>query len=148
MTVTFKQLLDGRCDVLLAPELLIKRENWSRFLENGEIPDVTVKEGPNTLLSLNRAMEALRGPSSATLRSLAEVDFALADQRAARKLSITKDEFIDLSLKLWGSLMSERTEELATPADSAQKKGRITRELIEEMRVALEEGKNDGNAEN
>lgn len=63
-----------------------------------------------------------------------------ADQRAARKLGLTDEEFMGLCLRVFGRLMSAEAEERAGEGATPQKRGRVTRGLLEELRAA-----NDGN---
>lgn len=64
--------------------------------------------------------------------------FELADERAVKKLGITEGEYLGWCRKLWGHVMSMEVAERA-PADATpQKKGRITRELLAELRTAME----------
>lgn len=64
----------------------------------------------------------------------------LADERAARKLGLTDTEFLAWSVRLWGKMMSAEVEERAEPGATPQKKGRITRQLMDEMRGAVDRG--------
>lgn len=69
---------------------------------------------------------------------MAIVNMELADKRNAKKLGLSEPEFCAWSVRLWRHLMSEETERRAPENATAQKKGRITRELMEEMREAVE----------
>lgn len=66
------------------------------------------------------------------------MEMTLSDDRNARKLGLTSAEFSAWSVRLWGHLMSKETEKRAPEGATAQKKGRITRELMAEMREAVE----------
>lgn len=68
----------------------------------------------------------------------ARLRYSLADSRAAKKLNLGRNEFIGASLRRWGRLLSEETEMRAPEGATAQKKGRITRELIEELRERMD----------
>lgn len=65
----------------------------------------------------------------------------LSDERNARTLGLTDAEFSAWSVRLWGHLMSAETEKRAPEDATAQKKGRITRELMDEMREAVGRGR-------
>lgn len=68
------------------------------------------------------------------------VELPLADKRAATKLGIDEQRFREISRELWGHLMSEEVEAQAPPGATAQKKGRITRNLRADMQKALDHG--------
>lgn len=90
-----------------------------------------------------RSIEALgrygRGLTVGQIRG-ARKDWRDADQRAARKLGLTDEEFMGLCLRVFGRLMSAEAEERAGEGATPQKRGRVTRGLLEKLRAA-----NDGN---
>lgn len=65
--------------------------------------------------------------------------WSLSDERNARKLGLTDAEFLGWCVVLWGRLMSLEVEDRAPEGATPQKKGRITRELLAELREALEQ---------
>lgn len=75
----------------------------------------------------------------------ARKEYSLADQRAAKKLGLSKSEFIGACLSLWGQLLSQKSEQEAGLESSAQKRGRTTRNLIKELEQFIAEGPFDGN---
>lgn len=63
--------------------------------------------------------------------------FGVAEKRAQKKFGLTEDELRDACAKLWGrSLSTERDRR--SHGGSAQKKGHITRELMQELESYLE----------
>lgn len=62
-------------------------------------------------------------------------DRSLADERAAQKLGMSADEFLAACLSLWGRMMSVEVEARVDEGASAQKKGRVTRVLLDELRA-------------
>ncbi|MGK7221519.1 helix-turn-helix domain-containing protein [Kocuria flava] len=67
-------------------------------------------------------------------RALAEK--SLADERAARKLGLDDEEFLVRCLSLWGHMMSVEVSRRAGEGASPQKRGRVTRVLLDELKVA------------
>lgn len=64
----------------------------------------------------------------------------LAEDRLARQLEITPEQLAALSLRLWQSTFSEERDRRAGPDANQQKKGRISRELRNELEKALAHG--------
>ncbi|MHA7287124.1 hypothetical protein ACX80I_12655 [Arthrobacter sp. MDT3-44] len=73
---------------------------------------------------VNRAHRGLLPPAD---------QWSLTDERAAKKLGISRDQLTQRSLRLWGVLLSEEVRRQANPDDSPQKKGRLTRVLMEQL---------------
>jgi hypothetical protein len=64
---------------------------------------------------------------------------SLAEQRAGKKLDITPSAVAAWSLDLYGRSLDEESERRAGIGASAQKRGRMTREIIAEIANALTE---------
>lgn len=64
-----------------------------------------------------------------------------AEDRAARALGIDQGTLCELMLDLWGQTLSSKRDQLAGPDANAQKRGRIARELREQLRGAIADGK-------
>lgn len=67
---------------------------------------------------------------------------SVAEARIAEKAGINPEDLLRVSSKLWGQGIEARRDALAGPDASAQKKGRITRTLIEEIKHNL--GRDNG----
>lgn len=65
---------------------------------------------------------------------------ALADERAATKLGLSRAQLVGYSLRLWGRLLSEESAARAGEGTTPQKRGRITRELLQEIEDARSHG--------
>lgn len=63
-----------------------------------------------------------------------------AEDRAARALGIDQGSLCELMLDLWGTTLSVKRDQLAGPDANAQKRGRVARELREQLREALSNG--------
>ncbi len=134
------RLLESKTPVEINKGTVITPENWVRVLEDGFVDGVITQESTeDAVLSLNRWTRSFKSPHDR---------FSLADQRAARKLGIDEKTLISLSVDLWGQLLSEETEERSPVGAPAQKKGRITRELLKELRDAMQDGVTDDTQEN
>lgn len=83
-----------------------------------------IEPGPMNLAKLNPYLQARRL-------------WSLTDERNARKLDLTDEAFVIWCVHLWGQLMSQETEARAPADATAQKRGRITRDLLSELRNAL-----------
>lgn len=87
------------------------------------------------------AVPEVLSPDEAQTYFVEVINRTLSDERNARTLDLTDAEFSAWSVRLWGHLMSTETEKRAPEGATAQKKGRITRELMAEMREAVERGR-------
>ncbi|MGK4187784.1 helix-turn-helix transcriptional regulator [Rothia koreensis] len=86
------------------------------------ITDMTATfEGVGPGVSISDANEAFRR-------------FSDVDYRNAHRLGIERNAYIGACLRLWGRLLSDETEACAPEGASAQKKGRITRVLLDQLR--------------
>lgn len=64
----------------------------------------------------------------------------LADTRAAKRLGLTPERFFTACYRQWGHLLSTEIERRAGPGASAQARGHVTRELVDELREGLSRG--------
>ena len=64
-----------------------------------------------------------------------------AEDRAARALGIDQGTLCELMLDMWGTTLSAKRDQIAGPDANAQKRGRIARELREQLRGAISNGK-------
>ncbi|UPW02862.1 hypothetical protein M1C57_14235 [Rhodococcus pyridinivorans] len=95
--------------------------------------------------------DALRGePADFRSDSLSDMWHAMAvkqaggetEQRAAQSLGISGGRFKALALELWGRPFAEERDARAGEGANAQKRGRVARQLKDEMRIALEGRRN------
>ena len=63
-----------------------------------------------------------------------------AEERAAKSLDVELYEVAAASAYLWGKTLSDERDARAGEGASAQKRGRITRQLMDELRTALDGG--------
>lgn len=63
--------------------------------------------------------------------------WSLTDERAARKLGIGPKTFTGQCIRVWGHLLSVEVEARSDPGDSPQKRGRVTRVLLDELRRSI-----------
>jgi transcriptional regulator with XRE-family HTH domain len=80
--------------------------------------------------------------SPARLKKLTVIwdQYGGAEDRAARALGIDQGTLCELMLDLWGTTLSAKRDELAGPDANSQKRGRIARELREQLRGAIANG--------
>lgn len=77
------------------------------------------------------------------LKKLAAIwdQFGGAEDRAAKTLGVDRGTLCELMLDLWGTTLSAKRDQLAGPAANAQKRGRIARDLKDQLREAIANGK-------
>lgn len=59
------------------------------------------------------------------------------EKRLAKRAGIDPHELRAWSLHLWGKTLEDRRDEIAGPSSSPQKKGRVSRELLDEIEAAM-----------
>lgn len=62
------------------------------------------------------------------------------DERAADRLGIGLDEFRGVCIRRWGHVLTAEVDQRAEPGATAQKRGHITRALVDELREGLDRG--------
>lgn len=102
------------------------------ILEAGVLPIAQAHESYNEIL---RPVGVT--PERTNALNEGRAAWSLADERNARKLGLSDAEFLAWSVRLWGRLMSQETEARAPEGATAQKKGRITRDLMDDLRQQL-----------
>lgn len=144
--VRLAELIEGDGDVALTPELIVTREWVRRMLSGGQpepiepYDEATPGELPRAVAKAWRRREKLYGGKFSS-RDLVRIESAggLAEERAARTLHITAGELAALSARLWRRTLTEERDNRAGADAGAQKRGRITRELLDELRARLAE---------
>lgn len=144
--VALADLLESVEEFQLAPRATVRAGYSDALLlqsDMGDATDVIVEGGPDATTDpnlLSRTLPALRqvfGPRPGVTTSQrvfgAVMNMTLTDERNARRMGLTEAEFAAWCVKLWGHLMSVETEQRAPEGATAQKKGRITRELMQEL---------------
>jgi len=66
--------------------------------------------------------------------------WGLTEERVAAGLGISTDQLCEVSLRLWDNTFSAQRDRIAGPDASAQRKGRVTRQLKGELERALADG--------
>jgi len=145
-------LLDGQGATVLSPAVTVHRSSLARWL-GGEPVEVLVADVPGGLEQLQdilaRAPEVLTrlarlaGADTKT-RAVSDAVRAAgeAEERAGRTLGVSRADVAHLSAGLWGhALTTERDSRVgdAPPGSRAQLRGRVTRQLVAELRERLEE---------
>lgn len=80
--------------------------------------------------------------SAARLKKLSKIwdQYGEAEDRAARALGVDQGTLCEVMLGLWGMTLSLKRDQIAGPEANAQKRGRIARELREQLREAISSG--------
>jgi len=149
-------LLAGDGAVRLSQSLVIHREALRRFL-GGDSVRVLLTDIPGGADAMARAiprvperiqrMKLLAGPDmrAEDLRHAATVA-GEAEERVGRTLGVSKMDVAYLAVGLWGRTLAEerdrRVGDDVPLASRSAKRGRVTRRLVEDLRVRLEEVSN------
>lgn len=67
-----------------------------------------------------------------------------ADDRHREKLGLSSSDYLGWCYRVWGRILSQETERRAPEGATPQKKGRITRELLDELRQKMNEAQPSG----
>lgn len=80
--------------------------------------------------------------SRARLKKLSGIwdQWGEAEARAARALGVDQGTLCELMLDLWDTTLSLKRDQLAGPDANAQKRGRVARDLREQLRRAISNG--------
>ncbi len=151
--VAVADLLAGDGAVRLSSAVVVHRESLRRFL-GGDPVRVLVRDVPGGPQRIRAAMTRLPAASrraaamageetSVALMVHAEERAGEAEQRVGRTLGVTKMEVAWLSVGLWGRTLAEerdrRVGDEVPVASRSAKRGRATRQLVEELRTRLSE---------
>lgn len=63
---------------------------------------------------------------------------SLAERRAAQKLGVTAERLVGLTMEAWGESLDTMIQKSSGVGASAQEKGHVTRQLVEELRSFME----------
>ncbi|MCH4209869.1 helix-turn-helix domain-containing protein [Bifidobacterium sp.] len=127
-----RQILQGASVTFLVSEMpeaerKAAHDAVTDFIEHGTEKIIKAfKDFPNDVNILDRLYDSGHSPS-------------LAEQRAGKKLDIAPSAVAAWSLALFGRSLDEESERRAGIGASAQKRGRMTREIIAEIANALTE---------
>ena len=146
-------LLAGDGAVRLSRVRVLHRKALRRFLD-GDPVKMLVRDIPGGRARARNALgQALAGMKRAGVMAGAEISVDLmmhaekhageAEERAGRTLGVSKMDVAYLAVGLWGrTLVEERDRRVGDdvpPASRAAKRGRVTRQLVEDLSVRLEE---------
>ena len=106
-----------------------------------------MREALARLPAMFKRMELLAGPDvDVETIEHAETVMGEAEERAGRTLGLSKGDVALLSVGLWGRTLGEerdrRVGDDVPLASRSAKRGRVTRQLVEDLRVRLEEVSN------
>lgn len=145
--ITSRDLLQTDQPIALGKTLATSTEELLRFLGGGYSGEVI-----NTTYHLTQAREGI-GEQVAKLESLnlPNDSFDLfrrveeagpetpATERLAKKIGADPYELRSWSVHLWGKTFEDHRDQIAGPDSTPQKKGRVSRELLEEIQTAMKE---------
>lgn len=133
--VTVQELISGPGLLEITPWIHVKPERLADILAGG---DARLQPGDRSNSMEGAAREFARIFGGVDGVEIDAASWTLADERARKKIGIDKDQFIKESIKLWGNLLSVETENRAGENANAQKKGIVTRKLINELQESLQ----------
>lgn len=161
--VSLSDLFAGAGAVRLSRKMLLTRDALRRFVGDEpvqllltDVPDqdvwiqaaiAGVQAATEAVPAKLERMRLLAGPGVAMQTLVhAEAVVGEVEERAGRSLGLSKVEVAWLSVRLWGRTLGEErdarvTEDVPTATRSAMR-GRVTRELVKELRARLEEVSN------
>ena len=150
-------LLAGDGAVRLSREVALHRKALRRFL-GGDPVELLVRDIPGgrermrqalaKLPAMLQRMELLAGPGRTNMGTLrhAETVAGEVEERAGRTLGLSKVEVAYLAAGLWDRTLAEerdrRVGDDVPLVSRSAKRGRVTRQLVEDLRVRLEEVSN------
>lgn len=146
-TITPDRLVKAGRPVEIGPGYLLGPEVLPAFLR-GEAPDLHPLSGglqgaepdARTVAELQAALGPNPHGVSGEDAKHAYEAATLADDRAAQKLGISKAALVGYALRLWGRLLSAESAERAGEGASPQKRGRVTRDLLDAIKGARGDG--------
>lgn len=139
--------------VSVSGDLMLTGEALARYVASNWPVQVVLRDTPGGRQKLNKLMDYL-DKDNMDERHLADINPRLtkvsktkranvfegsgeAEERAAKSLDVGVYELAAASAYLWGKTLSDERDARAGDGASAQKRGRITRQLIDELRVVL-----------
>lgn len=145
--ITPDRLVEAGRPVEIGPGYLLEPEVLPSFLR-GEGPDLHPLDGgqrvPEPDAEAAAELLAALGPNphrvSGDDAKRAYGAATLADDRAAQKLGISKASLVGRSLRLWGRLLSAESAARAGEGATPQKRGRVTRDLLDAVKGAQDHG--------
>ncbi|WP_155849986.1 helix-turn-helix domain-containing protein [Arthrobacter sp. H41] len=108
---------------------------------NGEPVFFSIRDQPEMVDRITRMLEGVEEnlPSNLYLDEDYEgflTSYGLGDERAAKSLGISKKDMMERAKDRWGHNLSTERDRRAGPDASAQKRGQITRTLLDELKKA------------
>lgn len=144
--ITINDLLRTNKRILITPELKASSDSLQEFLGGetsysvldlpGRVEDITgwLEDFTDTLKGLNLPNQS----AQLYVNAMQVGDFTPTEERLAKKLGIHLYELRWWSYFLWKTSIEHRRDELSGNGATPQKKGRITRELLNEISEAME----------
>lgn len=154
--VTVERLLKYDGPISLAPDGTLKPGAIKLLLNGVGLAPREIFEEEAGLIG--EAVDSLRGdyddynrilrpvgmtPGTAEAIDSGRRSWALSDERNAQKLGLRESEFLAWSIRLWGQLMSAETATRAGADSAPQRRGWVTRELMNQMREAIRDRGDD-----
>lgn len=78
------------------------------------------------------------GSTVGDVKAAHDLPIGLTETRVARQLGVTPRALNAHAFALWGTSLTQRRDEIAPAGSTAQARGHLTRELVEEIRRSLE----------
>lgn len=150
--ITLRELLATDQPIALTAKYPTTTERLLTFLGGGTSGtavdfQAVLKNMAESVLGEVEEMENLNLPDQTTdlyLRVEEAGPESAAEHRLAKKINIHIHELRSWSVHLWGKSFEDHRDDLAGPDSTPQKKGRVSRDLLEEVMTAMKE-KDNGN---
>jgi transcriptional regulator with XRE-family HTH domain len=160
--VTLADMFDGAGEVVLSPKLTVKRSAIRRVLSGErvafkfrDLPGDPAEKITNVLGRVAEFAKQIESVSPTLLMEdyeRAERTAGEAEERAARTLNLEYVQVVAVAAELWGRSLTEERDarvraDIGADADqetARAKRGRVTRQLVAQIREALDEGHQHG----
>lgn len=144
-TITLRDLLDTDQPIALSTKYVTSTEQLLTFLGGGT--SGTVLDLKRMLAKMSEGahewveeMESLNLPDDSAgllLRVEQAGPETATEQRLAKKIDVHVHELRSWSVHLWGKSFEDHRDEIAGPDSTPQKKGRVSRDLLEHIQAAM-----------
>lgn len=144
--VALDELFSGEGYALLTPKLVVDRAAVRRALAEGvdfhgsdfpplKLDPIDLSQIPSLIARAGKLYPSGTVPAAQERRAL-QNQVGLAEEHAARRLNLTPDAVAAWAQHLWNRSLTAERDARSLPGASPQSKGRITRDLLTEIRAA------------
>lgn len=122
-------LAGGGVDALVDPSDMVRGMMRPFLSEMEELADLNHPKEFDSMRGVKKVQSF--GPATST------------ERRLAKRIGIHPHEFRAWSLHLWGEMFEDHRDEIAGPGATAQKKGNVSKPLLDEIQAAMRANRGD-----